>query len=279
MVVLCSCVCRVAFGAVRFDVHGRRIQVWDVMEKLVLDRVCKLVGLDHVEAVVLRDGSDDLNMRAALLHMIGDAAASLGGAAAGMVILVTGGYEWLDPAVSLGIALLIAVQAWKLVRQSVDVLLESTPRDLDPDVLSQAMKQVEGVDDVHDLHVWSLSSEVRALSARSAIGTGAPRDRAGHSRLSLSVGSSGSGELSTDGRHRDQSDHVLSALHGPDRLAAARNTCSACPDEFSAHPRTAAWPEAGSTRHRVGFAVVAWIIAAGVLVGTFSSARPRPASN
>lgn len=115
--------------------------------------------------IVLHDGSADLNMRAALLHMIGDAAASLGVAGAGLVILVTGGFEWLDPAVSLGIALLIAIQAWKLVRQSVDVLLESTPKDLDPEALSRAMSNVDGVDDVHDLHVWSVSSEVRALSA------------------------------------------------------------------------------------------------------------------
>jgi len=121
--------------------------------------------VNAVCAFVLVDGSDDLNMRAALLHMIGDAAASLGVAAAGLVILVTGEFEWLDPAVSLGIALLIAIQAWKLVRQSVDVLLESTPKDLDPETLSRAMCAVDGVDGVHDLHVWSLSSEVRALSA------------------------------------------------------------------------------------------------------------------
>ena len=122
-------------------------------------------AVNGVSAIVLHDGSADLNMRAALLHMIGDAAASLGVAGAGLVILVTGGFEWLDPAVSLGIALLIAIQAWKLVRQSVDVLLESTPKDLDLEALSRAMSKVDGVDDMHDLHVWSLSSEVRALSA------------------------------------------------------------------------------------------------------------------
>lgn len=122
-------------------------------------------AVNAMSAVVLRDGSADLNMRAALLHMIGDAAASLGVAAAGLVILVTGGFEWLDPAVSLGIALLIAIQAWKLVRHSVDVLLESTPRGFDVEALSRAMADVDGVDAVHDLHVWSLSSEVRALSA------------------------------------------------------------------------------------------------------------------
>ena len=132
--------------------------------------VVVIVGLvafavNAASAVVLRDGSDDLNMRAALVHMVGDAAASLGVVVAGLVILITGGFEWLDPAVSLGIGLLIGVEGWRLVRRSVDVLLESTPRDLDPEALIRAISDVDGVDGVHDLHVWSLSSEVRALSA------------------------------------------------------------------------------------------------------------------
>jgi cobalt-zinc-cadmium efflux system protein len=122
--------------------------------------------LNAVAALVLHErGRRDLNMRSALLHMAGDAVASLGVAVAGMVILVTGRFFWLDPAVSVGIALLIAVEAYRLVRQAADVLLESTPRDLDVGRLSRTIAEVEGVDAVHDLHVWSLSSEVRALSA------------------------------------------------------------------------------------------------------------------
>ncbi|GAC1534702.1 MAG: cation diffusion facilitator family transporter [Acidimicrobiales bacterium] len=110
-------------------------------------------------------GGADLNMRSALLHMAGDAVASIGVAIAGLVILVTGRFDWLDPAVSVGIAVLIALEAVRLVRQAADVLLESTPRDLDVGNLSDAIVDVEGVDEVHDLHVWSLSSDVRALSA------------------------------------------------------------------------------------------------------------------
>ncbi len=72
-------------------------------------------------------GSHDLNMRSALLHMAGDALASVGVAAAGTVILITGRFFWLDPAVSIGIAVLISVEAYRLVRQAADVLLESTP--------------------------------------------------------------------------------------------------------------------------------------------------------
>jgi len=116
-------------------------------------------------AVVLREKCADLNMRAAVLHMAGDAAASLGVALAGLVILVTRRFLWLDPVMSMAIGVLIAVEAFQLVRQAAEVLLESTPRDVNLDRLTETMTTVEGVETVHDLHVWSLSSEVRALSA------------------------------------------------------------------------------------------------------------------
>ena len=115
----------------------------------------------------------DLNMRSAVLHMAGDALASIGVAIAGLVILVTGGYEWLDPAVSIVIAILIAAQAVRLFREAVDVLLESTPADLSVDALSTFIAEQPDVESVHDLHVWSLSSEVRALSAHVVL-TGKP---------------------------------------------------------------------------------------------------------
>lgn len=116
-------------------------------------------------ALVLREHGSDLNMRSALLHMAGDAVASLGVALAGLVILLTGGYLWLDPMMSMAIGGLIAVEAFRLVRHAAEVLLESTPKDVDLDQLTAAMGDLEGVETVHDLHVWSLSSEVRALSA------------------------------------------------------------------------------------------------------------------
>ena len=116
-------------------------------------------------AWLLREPGHDLNMRSALLHMTGDAAASLGVALAGAVILLTGRFARLDPAVSLMIAGLIAAQAWQLLRATNDVLLESTPHGVDPNQVADLVLSVEGVDDLHDLHIWSLSSDVRALSA------------------------------------------------------------------------------------------------------------------
>lgn len=128
-----------------------------------------LVGflVNAVAVRVLREHGPrhDLNIRAAVLHMGADALASLGVAVAGLVILVTGRLQWLDPAVSMAIGVLVAVEAVRLVRQAAEVLLESTPTDVDLDRLTATMRRVEGVETVHDLHVWSLSSEVRALSA------------------------------------------------------------------------------------------------------------------
>ena len=118
-----------------------------------------------VAALLLREHSKDLNFRAVALHFTGDAAAALGVIVAGSVILATGRFEALDPTVGLLITLLIGVEAWRLVRASLDVLLESTPPDLDVAALASAISEIEGVTAVHDLHCWSLSSEVRALSA------------------------------------------------------------------------------------------------------------------
>lgn len=116
------------------------------------------------------DGAEaDLNMRSALLHLASDAVASLGVAIAGAVMLATGGWNWLDPAVSLLIGVSIAWHAWKLLRSSYAVLLEGTPDGVDPAEITESMTGIAGVEAVHDLHVWSISSDVRALSAHVVV--------------------------------------------------------------------------------------------------------------
>jgi cobalt-zinc-cadmium efflux system protein len=121
---------------------------------------------DHRSHGHAHDHADpDLNVKAAMLHLAGDALAAAGVAVAGAVILLTGRFDWLDPAISIAIAVLIAWEAVKLVRATTDVLLESTPSGLDTTALLDTMSNVTGVEEVHDLHAWSLSSDVRALSA------------------------------------------------------------------------------------------------------------------
>ncbi len=123
--------------------------------------------------LILRDGSSDLNIRAAVLHMVGDALASLAVVVAGVVLLIVPTATWLDPGSALVVAAIIVYQAWRVFRGSVAVLLESTPADVDLDELTASMVGVPGVDEVHDLHVWSLSSELRLLSAHMVL-TGHP---------------------------------------------------------------------------------------------------------
>jgi cobalt-zinc-cadmium efflux system protein len=111
----------------------------------------------------------DLNMSAATLHLVSDAAVSLAVAAAGLVILLSHGSYWVDPAVSLVVCVAITSQAVRLLHRSADVLLESTPKAIDPGAVLAAVRAVATVVDVHDLHVWSLSSDLHAMSAHVAV--------------------------------------------------------------------------------------------------------------
>jgi cobalt-zinc-cadmium efflux system protein len=129
--------------------------------------------VNGVAALVLRDGSSDLNMRGALMHMAGDALASLAVVVAGATMLFLPSATWLDPVSALVVAAIIVYQASRVFRGSVAVLLESTPPDVDLGELTATMAAVPGVSEVHDLHVWSLSSEMRVLSAHMVL-TGHP---------------------------------------------------------------------------------------------------------
>ncbi len=116
-------------------------------------------------ALLLRRDRGDLNMRASLLHMAGDALSSLAVLVAGAIILARPSLRWADPAASLVVAGAIIIEAAVVLRSSLDVLLESAPQGMDLDLLSSTMNDVYEVSEVHDLHVWSLSSELHALSA------------------------------------------------------------------------------------------------------------------
>ncbi len=111
-----------------------------------------------------RSSQNDVNVRSAFIHMAGDALATVGVVVAGIGIALFG-WEWLDPLASVLIALLIVWSAWGIVRETVDILLEGTPRDVNVEAMVQDITRVPGVRGVHDLHVWSLSSDLRMLSA------------------------------------------------------------------------------------------------------------------
>jgi cobalt-zinc-cadmium efflux system protein len=109
-----------------------------------------------------------LNVRGAYFHVLGDLLGSVGALAAGIVILATG-WTLADPIISLGIAVLICIGGWRLVRESVDVLLEATPRHIALADVEREIATVRGVDAVHDLHVWTLTSGVIAMSGHAVV--------------------------------------------------------------------------------------------------------------
>ena len=118
-----------------------------------------------VTALLVKRGSEnDLNLRSAFVHLAGDAASTFAAILAGIGIMLTG-WKWLDPLVSVFIAILILWNAWIIIREVIDILLESTPRDVDMDQIIRDLTQVDGVQGVHDLHVWSINQTLRALSA------------------------------------------------------------------------------------------------------------------
>lgn len=123
------------------------------------------LAVNVVSAVLLaRSAGDSLNMRGALLHMIADAASSVAVIVAGIAIVVAGA-DRVDAVASLVIGVLVVWTAWRLLHDTTHVLLEAAPRDLDPPVVEQFLRQQPGVASVHHLHIWHLTSEVPALSA------------------------------------------------------------------------------------------------------------------
>ncbi len=110
----------------------------------------------------------DINIRSAWVHMLGDALGSVGIITGALLIRGTG-WQRIDPLLSALIGLLIVWTAWDIVKESLNILLEGLPRGLELDSVVSAMRQIEGVLDVHDLHIWSLGSSLHALSCHVRI--------------------------------------------------------------------------------------------------------------
>ena len=126
------------------------------------------VVMNGVIALLLYRSGGDVNIRSALLHEVGDTLSTAAVIAGGWAILVTGNY-WIDSALSLGIGALILWSGFGIVRETLNILLEGTPRGMKLEKIEAAMRRIEGVNDVHDLHVWSIGSETHALSCHISI--------------------------------------------------------------------------------------------------------------
>lgn len=133
--------------------------------------------MNGVIAAMMWRMSHDLNMRSAFLHMLGDALSTAAVIVGGAAIYSTGS-EWVDPALSLGIAAMILWSSVGIVRESLNILLEGTPRGLSLSEIRARMEEVEGVEDVHDLHVWSLGAQTHALASHVTIADIPPSESA-----------------------------------------------------------------------------------------------------
>ena len=128
-------------------------------------------------AILHAGKADNLNMRGAWLHLLTDALGSVAAIFAGAAVWA-GGWTAADPIASILIGLLVIYSAWNLLKEAIAILMESTPRHLDPDTVRNALAAQPGVCGVHDLHMWTITSGMESLSAHVVVRQGQPRDEA-----------------------------------------------------------------------------------------------------
>lgn len=154
----------IAWEAAQRVIHPRPVH-----GAMMIGVAAAAVGINALIAVWLQHGADDdLNVRSAYLHMLGDAASACAVIAAGVIVAVTGN-PLADPVVSFIIAGLILWSSWGILAESINVLLEATPAGLDMSAVNQAIAHVPGVRDVHDLHVWTVGPGVVACSCHVVV--------------------------------------------------------------------------------------------------------------
>jgi cobalt-zinc-cadmium efflux system protein len=120
--------------------------------------------------ILYRSGGQSLNVQGAMRHVFADALGSVGAIVAAAVIILTG-WRYADPIISVAIGVLILGSSWKLLKDSTNILLEATPSNLDATKVGQKMASAEGVVEVHDLHIWTITSGFPALSAHVLVGS------------------------------------------------------------------------------------------------------------
>ena len=148
----------------------------------VQPRVMMLVAaagviMNGVIAAMLWRVNSDVNIRSVFIHMLGDTLSTAAVIVGGAAILFTGSH-WIDPALSLGIAALILWSSYSIVKETVNILLEGTPRGVSLVEIRSKLEEIEGVEDVHDLHVWSLGSQTHALASHVTIADIPPSESA-----------------------------------------------------------------------------------------------------
>ena len=148
-----------------YEAYRRFLNPPEVQSSILVGVGLIAVAINLVTALLVHRGSQsDLNLRSAFVHLMGDVLSTVGAVIAGIIIYFTDA-NWLDPLVSVLIGFLILYNAWGILRDAVDILLEATPRDVNIKNMVADIVQVEGVLGIHDIHVWSLTQSLRTMSA------------------------------------------------------------------------------------------------------------------
>ena len=154
----------IAVGAIATEAVHRFAQPASIATTTVMITAALGVVINTATALLFLRGHDDLNVRGAFLHMAGDAAVSLAVVAGAGIMAVTG-LAWIDPALSLLIAAVIVLGTLGLLRDSTDMALDAAPRRIDVGQVKQWLADLDGVIEVHDLHIWAMSTTETALTA------------------------------------------------------------------------------------------------------------------
>jgi len=159
-----------AVGAIGWEAVNRLMEPAEPAGKTIMVVAGIGVVINTVTALFFFSGKDrDLNIRGAYLHMAADAAVSLGVVASGALILLYG-LPWIDPAISLVIAVVILLSTWGLLRDSLNLAVDAVPRSVDPAAVRDYLNGLPGVLAIHDLHIWAMSTTDTALTAHLVMG-------------------------------------------------------------------------------------------------------------
>jgi cobalt-zinc-cadmium efflux system protein len=166
----------VATGAIAWEAVHRFYQPEPVATGTVMIVAAAAVVVNGASAWLLSRGShDDLNMRGAFLHMLADAGVSVAVVIAALGIRLTG-WQWLDPAVSLLISVVILIGTWRLLHDSLRLALNAVPQNINPDAVADYLRGLPEVSDLHDLHIWAMSTTETALTCHLVTPAGHPGD-------------------------------------------------------------------------------------------------------
>ena len=165
-----------ACGGIAWEAANRLRFPEPVAGPIVIAVAAMGVVINTLSALLFVKGHGDANVRGAFLHLAADAAVSLGVVLAGVAIVLTGA-TWIDPVVSLAVAVMIVAGTWGLFRESLDLALDAVPRGVEPEAIEAALTALPGVTEVHDLHVWGASTSEISLTAHLVAVDGTNHDQ------------------------------------------------------------------------------------------------------